>query len=269
LFLVTQLECVVVGAAAVIGFFDPAFGSTIWAWTPAPFNARYLGTIYFATLAPLLAFGISGRWSPGRVVLPMIFTFTTAVAVVMIPYWHEFEWTRPGTYVYWILYLFIPINAAAYLYLLRSFPPADATATSPNRRTLVTVLPNRRTLVTVLALAFAVYGLALLAIPTIAASFWPWPIDAFDGRIYAAVFLAPAVGVWLLRKSGSSAEWKTVGVYLVVLGVLSIVTVIWTNSIVPLPKKVDYHDLGTWAFFTMNVITATVGMWMMRGSGSN
>jgi len=253
LLLVTRIECVVVCTAAVVGFFAPGIGSTIWAWTPAPFNARYLGAIYFATLSPLLVFGVSGRWSPGRVVVPMIFTFTTSVALVMIAYRDQFEWGRPATYIFWFLYLFIPVNSAVYLYLLRTLPSADAEVT----------LPGNRARSSLLALALAIYGLALLLIPSTAASFWAWPVDAFHGRIYAATFLAPAVGVWLLRRSGSRSEWKTVGAFLVTLGVFSIVAVVWTSSGVPLPRKVHYETAGTWAYFALNTLAAIAGAWMM------
>lgn len=70
--------------AAVGLFFLPNLSRNLWAWDVPPFNSRYSGSIYFAALLPLVIFAVLGRWSPGRVVLWMIFTFTRTIAVVML-----------------------------------------------------------------------------------------------------------------------------------------------------------------------------------------
>ena len=102
--IVTIVECFVVAAAGIALFFFPAFAKTAWVWDVPPFNSRYVGAIYFAALLPLIVLAWVARWSPGRVVLWMIFVFTTCIGLVMLMYISKFEWTRFGTPVFWALF---------------------------------------------------------------------------------------------------------------------------------------------------------------------
>ena len=184
---VTWVECGVVASAALLLLTMPKRGGQdIWAWITPPLNARYVGVIYLAALVALLVFAVHGRWNPGRLVLWEIFVFTTAIMVVMLAYAGRFEWARVATWVFWPLYLFLPVNSAVFLWRLR-----DWRAPEP--------LIHARGALTVLALLLGGYGLALLVIPERATDFWPWPVDAFHARIYAATYLTPAAGAWVLR----------------------------------------------------------------------
>ena len=68
-------------------------------------------------------------------------------------------------------------------------------------------------------------AVALLIIPERATEFWPWPVDAFHARIYAAAYLAPAVGAWVLRSGATPEELRTLGITLVTMSVAAIVAV--------------------------------------------
>lgn len=250
--LVTWVECGVVFAAATVLFFAPALGRDVWAWSAAPFNARYIGAIYFAALLPLVVFAWSGRWSPGRVVLWMIFTFTTTIMLAMWVHLDRFEWSRPATWAFWFLYLFLPVNSVVFMVRLRGLRAAQGARLAPAHDAAVLVI----------AVALAVYGAALLLVPQTATAFWPWPVDAFHGRIYAATFITPAVGAALIRREGSAAEYRCVGATLITLGVLSIVAIAWTSAVVAPERKVDYARLGTWAFVALNVLTVAAGAWL-------
>jgi hypothetical protein len=59
---------------------------------------------------------------------------------------------------------------------------------------------------TALALVLGGYGIALLAIPEDATGFWPWPVDAFHARIYAAPVLG---GLALLSAVGRGRYRRT------------------------------------------------------------
>jgi hypothetical protein len=117
---VTWLECVVVASAAALLLTTPKWGGQeVWAWITPPFNPRYVGVIYLAALVPLVILAVTARWSPGRVVFWMIFVFTATIMVVMLAYAGRFEWARFSTWVFWALYLFLPVNSAVFLWRLR------------------------------------------------------------------------------------------------------------------------------------------------------
>ena len=246
---VSWVESAVAFAAGAIMFLTPSTGTRIWAWAPPPFNARFLGAIYFAALVPLLILAAQGRWAPGRVVLWMTFTFTFSIMVTMFFYRDQFEWSRPVAWAFWILLILLPILSAVFLTRLRSWAPADPRALPPP---WIGVLQ-------ILAVLLGSYALALLAIPKVAASFWPWPVDDFHGRIYAAIFAAPAVGAWLVRAFGNRREYITLGLTLATLGLFTVAGMVWTNAIVPPERQVDYGAAGTIAFLVMNAVLIVIG----------
>ena len=246
---VTWVECAVVFAAAAALFFAPAAASQIWAWAPPPFNSRFVGAVYFAALLPLVVMAARGRWAPGRMVLWMIFTFTGSIMVVMFFHGRQFEWGRWATWAFWFLYIFLPITSAVFLYRLRTLRVPDAQAAPGPWPGMIQIL----------AVLLGVYGLALLAIPEAATSFWPWPVDAFHGRIYAATFVTPAVGAWLTRKQANPWEYITLGLTLAILGVFSIAGTIWTSATVAPDRRVDYAAAGTIVFLAMNAVLIVVG----------
>jgi hypothetical protein len=215
-----------------------------------PFNSRYVGAIYFGALLPLLVFAVSGRWAPGRMILWMILTFTAIIGLVMLLHFRSFEWSRPATYGFWFLYLFLPLNAAVFLVVLRRWRSAAAVETPLILRVLLVLL----------ALGLILYGLGLLVAPRLVTFFWPWPIDAFHGRIYAATFITPGVGALVLLRRSAPSERLTLGLTLLTVGSLSIVGVVWTSLFVPAANKVDYLNLGTWAFFLLNLALAFGGL---------
>lgn len=251
--LMTAIECAAVGAAATCLFLFPALAVRIWAWPITPFNSRYMGAIYFAALLPLVAFAVIARWSPGRIVVWMIFAFTTSIGVVMFFYIPVFVWTAPVAWLFWALYLVLPINSAIYLVKLRGWNVAGAQSTAARTRAV---------LLAVLVL-FGLYGLGLLAVPEPLTSFWPWKVDAFHGRIYAASFLTPALGAWIVNRWSSAAERRLLGLTLVVLGVLAIAGTAWTSATLPPARQIDYAHLGPWAFFAINALSTGLGLGLL------
>ncbi|MBI3913639.1 MAG: hypothetical protein HY327_05570 [Chloroflexi bacterium] len=254
--LVTIVESIVVGVTASVLFLLPSLGNVLWAWAIPPFNSRYTGAIYFAALLPLVVFAISGRWSPGRVVLWMIFAFTTSIGIVMLFYIPSFAWDRPGTYAFWFLYIFLPLNSAFFIYRLRDLKVAGGDNT----------LATLRTLLLEITIVLGLYGFGLLIMPEALTAFWPWRIDAFHGRIYAATFITPAVGAWLIHKQSTISERLVLGLTLLTLGVLSLIGVIWTSATVPAANQIDYSNLGTWVFFGMNIVTGLAGFGLISST---
>lgn len=250
--LVIAVECSVVFAAAVLLFFLPDLANDLWPWTIPPFNARFVGAVYFAAYIPLILFWFVPRWIPGRLTLWLILTFTALILVVMLLHRDAFAWGRPATYlVYWPLYIFLPINSAIFLLKYTGMGVAEGYDGPDSLRSVLWIF----------SLLGAAYGVGLLIAPEALTGFWPWPVDAFHGRIYAAAFVTPAAGTWILSfRRRFAVEYLSMGLNLVAGGLLPILGTLWTNAQVPPERQVDFSAAGTWTFLGFFFITGILGI---------
>lgn len=248
---VLAMECSVVFTAGVLLFFLPGLAAELWPWTIPPFNARFVGAVYLAAYVPLILFWFVPRWIPGRFTLWMILTFTALVMLTMFIHWDVFEWNRPSTFlVFWPLYIFLPINSAVFL--LRA--KVDTTRAYEGPAWL-------RTTLSIFALLGGAYGLGLLIAPEFLTRFWPWEVDAFHGRMYAAAFSTPAVAAWILSaRRGYASEYLSLGLNLVAGGFLPVLGTLWTNLSVPPERQLDFSSVGTWIYFGFFFLTGILGI---------
>lgn len=249
--LVLGVECSVVFVAGVLLFFLPGLASDLWAWAIPPFNSRFVGAVYLAAYIPLLLFWLVPRWKPGWLTLWMILTFTTLVMLTMFIHRDVFEWDRLATFIFWPLYIFLPINSAIFL---ARFKEAGA-AKGYDGSTLLRI--------TLLIFAFlgGAYGLGLLLAPEAWTGFWPWEVDAFHARMYAAAFVTPAVAAWILSfRQVIAAEHLSLGMNLVAGGFLPILGTLWTHTQVPAERQIDFASAGTWGFFIFFLLTGLLGI---------
>jgi hypothetical protein len=245
----TAFESVVVFISGAGLFFIPQVIGPLWPWALAPFNARFMGAIYFTALMAAGILAWRGRWSPARVVVPMIFAFTLIVLIISILYFNRF--TNPLSTIFWfVLYIGIPVNAAYHLWLYRDLPPANAVPTPAWLRSLLLLQ----------ALVYGGYGIALLAAPTTFSAFWFWDIDDFHGRVYSVAFITPAVGSFLLARRGSALEFFTVGLTLVVGGIFSIAGAIILDATA---RRIDWGQPGTLLWMSMFPLLGGLGMLML------
>lgn len=249
--LVVAVECSVVFVAGVLLFFLPGLAADLWAWAIPPFNSRFVGAIYLAAYVPLIIFWFVPRWSPGRLTLWMILTFTMLVMFTMLIHRDVFEWDRLATFIFWPLYIFLPINSA--IFLLKSNGTVPTKVFSGPAALRITLL--------VFGFLGGAYGLGLLLAPEALTRFWPWQVDAFHGRMYAAAFVTPAVAAWLLSSTrGLPAEYLSLGLNLVAGGFLPMLGTLWTNLHVPAARQINFGSAGTWLFLTFFLLTAILGI---------
>ena len=249
--LVIAVECSVVFAAGNLLFFLPGMAADLWAWTVPPFNSRFVGAVYLAAYIPLIIFWFIPRWIPGRLTLWMILTFTTLVMVTILTHREVFEWNRLATFIYWPLYIFLPVNSA--IFLLRSKEADIAKRYSPSSMLRMALL--------LFALLGGAYGIGLLIAPEPLTAFWPWDVDAFHARMYAAAFITPAVAAWILSsRRGFAVEYLSFGLNLVAGGFLPILGTLWTNVQVPAARQINLNSPGTWIFFIFFFLTGVLGI---------
>jgi len=248
--LVTFVEVVVLAIAGFGLFFAPDLISPLWPWKLLPFNARFLGAVYAASCLAAIMQTVYARWSPARLVTPMILVFTALIITLSGVYLSLFDFRRWEVWVWFGLYLLIPINAAYHLWLYRNLPPVDATPLPPFARNLLLVE----------AVVLGLYGLALLIIPLTATMIWSWSIDTFHAQLYSVTFLTPAIGAYVLTKGASKLEWQTLGLAQIVLGLFPILGVIIVDASV---HKVVWSAVGTWVWFALFAAMLLGGLWMM------
>jgi hypothetical protein len=239
-------ESAVLAGVAVLLFFAPSAARGRWPWDLLPFNARFLGAVYVASFAAILSLVLVGRWSPARLVAPMILTFTAIVLVVSLVYLDRFQWGRPATAGWFFLYVIVPANAAYYLWLVRDWPPVDLWRPPT---------AIRRALLAAAGVAGG-YGIALLVAPGTTGGFWPWPLDAFQGRLYSAIFVTVAVGIVIVARAAASIELATLGGTLLALGGFAVAGVLVVDADV---HKVDWSSGGTWAWIVIFAAVAACG----------
>jgi hypothetical protein len=225
----------VLAVAWIIPFFFPDTALEELPWDSGPFNIRFIGAVYLACLMAVLVSLSAFRWSPGRVILPMVSVFTGLILVVSLLYTDRFDSAKLGTWIWFVLYVIVPLSAI-YVYLrFRSLPPADPSPTPAAWRTGLLLS----------AAVFGAYGIALLAAPETFTDFWPWEVDAFHGRLYSAIFITVAVAALAISRVAAPIELLLVGLTFLMGGAFSILGLVIVDGS---EGTVDWSALGTWVW---------------------
>lgn len=252
--ILTFIEVVVLFLAGFGLFFAPNLVGQFWPWKLLPFNARFLGAVYAAACLAAIMQTAYARWSPARLVTPMIFIFTAIIIILSFMYLPLFDFQRWEVWVWFLLYIILPVNAAYHLWLYRNLPPVDsAPLTSSAKMILIAQV-----------VILGLYGLALIFIPATAKTIWSWEIDIFHAQLYSVTFITPAIGAYVLTKGATKLEWQTLGVAQIVLGLFPIIGVVIVDASA---KRVDWSAIGTWIWFTLFAAMLITGLWMMRKAG--
>lgn len=242
---VTAFEVSVLIVAGAGLFLFPSFFTQHWAWDLLPFNTRFLGGIYLASMLSAAAIVIYPYWSTGRIVVPMIIIFTSIVLVVSIVYFERFTGPIYAIVLWFILYIVIPINGIAHLWMYREQKPDSDI-----------ILPTiMRYWLWIQSLILGIYGIALILIPQTASAFWTWTLDDFHARLYSVAFITPALGAFLLARFSSSKGLIILGITQLAGGLLPIIgTVIVNNTI----NRIDWLKgdsllwTGLFAYITLS-----------------
>ena len=230
-------------------FFLPQYLRPLWAWEIAPFNARFLGGIYLSAMVPVALMYVSGRWSPTRLVLPAIFTFTFVVLVASIYHIDRFNVAKWQVWIWFALYVTLPASAAYHLWLYRKWPRDHLEATSGKLRVSLQVS----------AVLFGVYGVGLIAAPDFFSGLFPWRLDHFHSQLYSAVFLTGFVMMLTVAKRATRAELMAAGVMEIVFGVSSILGLVIVDREV---HNIDWSATNTIVWLAFLVAITAVGVAM-------
>jgi hypothetical protein len=250
---VTSVEVVVVGITWATLLFVPGWARDQWPWELSPFNAAFLTAVYLSSWIPLVFLTVAPRWSPARPVVWMVFTFTFVVLVASLVDLSRFDGDRWSNFLWWPLYVFLPINSAVHLWLYRRLNPAASEPSSAPRRFALLALAS----------VFGAYGIYLLVAPVDASAWWPWPVDAFHGRIYSAAFFTGMAGCLVIVRSASALERMAMGSIIGALGVVSIASI----AVADLSQnQINWSHAGTLAWSVACLILVAIGIAVAVGS---
>jgi hypothetical protein len=184
----------------------------------------------------------------------MILIFTAIILLVCIIYNNRFDFGRWETWGWFIIYIIIPANAAYYVWLYRNQKPVNPFPL-PNLWRSVFLIPT---------VLLGLYGIGLLIAPESFSSFWPWPIDAFHGRMYSVLYITPALGALLLFGAAASIELLAAGLTQVVGASATILGLVIIDNQV---DKIDWSAVGTWLWigsFAIILLTGIGLLWQFR-----
>jgi len=249
----TVVEVLVLIGAGVGLFFFTDLIRAHWPWEIRPFNARFVGAVYLTSMIAVAMMLAGGRWAPARLVLPMLFAFTFVVLIMSLLGLGNFRYDRLATWVWFVLYIVLPINAAYHIWLYRRLRPADPTPVPAPWRYCLSGL----------GFVLAAYGVAQFFAPEFASAFWPWKIDAFHGQMYSAIFLTGAVGAFVSAHAAAPIEYFTLGITYAVLGIFTILGLVVVDASV---HTVVWAAPGTWVWVVAFAISSILGVVLMRYS---
>ena len=246
----TFVETMVLVVAGFGLFVMPQTFRPLWAWEIAPFSAAFLGAIYISAMVPIAQMYFMGRWSPTRVVLRAIFTFTFIVLLASLYHIESFDFSRPSVWVWFALYFALPASGGYHLWLYRSLP-SDHLPSVPKRWGYI---------LHVTAVMLALYGAGLILLPDMFSSLFPWKLDVFHSRLYSATFITGAVLMVSVAKVATRAEFLAAGMTEAMFGSFSILGLIIVDARV---QKIDWTAVNTVIWLVLLGILALLGLAMI------
>ena len=149
-----------------------------------PLNTRFVAAFYLAGAVGLGLSGLSRHAIDARIFVAGFAVVTSLLLLATLMYWSDF--TADGVPYPWLVsYLVDPVVGAAALWTLGLPRPA---------------LPGTHRLTAIFAAVLVVFGalgVVLLLFPGTAVAHWPWKLTAILARVYAAIFIAFALGAAL------------------------------------------------------------------------
>ena len=251
--LISSLLLLLVGGSL---FFFPEFARSRWVWSLTPFNTRFLGAIYLASLVALSMLLVTHRRAlASRLMVPMMWVFTTVVLVVSCLQIEQFDLTRRTTAIWFGVYAADCLGSSYYLWHYRK---PIFTVSQPLPRRWQRYLQWQ-------AAVLGVYGFGLLLLPAQFGLFWPWPLDALHCQLYSAMFLTGAAGAALLARQATAMELWAFGLIQLTLSGLVLVGVVIVDLAV---RRINWGSFGNWAWMGAVLLLAIAGLALVLASRS-
>ncbi len=203
--LLLYLAAFLVFLAGLVLFVFPLRTAEWFAWTVnPPMTAVFLGAAYWSAAGLEVAGARSASWESARLAVWPVFVFTTLTLGVTLLHLDRFHLSAENgalaqiaTWAWLAIYATVPVAMLVVSWMqIRSRRPAPTSVTA-GRPVLP---PALRLLMVGIAGVLLCYGVALLAVPAYAATWWPWTLSELTAR---------AVGAWLVGLGWSAAQGQS------------------------------------------------------------
>ena len=193
--------------AGLVLFVFPLRTAEWFAWTVnPPMTAVFLGAAYWSSAGLEVTGARSASWDSAKLAVWPVFVFTTLTFGVTLLHLDRFHLSsdaaplaQVATWAWLAIYAIVPVAMLLISWMQvrsRRRVPQSVTMGRP-------VLPLAlRLLLMGIAGVLLIYGVALLAVPTPAATWWPWPLSELTAR---------AVGAWLVGLGWAAAQGQLSG----------------------------------------------------------
>jgi hypothetical protein len=191
--------------AGLVLFVFPLRTGEWFAWTVnPPMTAVFLGAAYWSSAGLELTGARSANWDSARLAVWPVFVFTTLTLGVSLLHLDRFHLApataliaQMATWAWLAIYAIVPVAMLVISRMqIRSRRPAPRSVTA-GRPVLPAAL---RLLLMGIAAVLLLYGVALLAVPVPAATWWPWQLSELTGR---------AIGAWLVGLGWAAAQGQS------------------------------------------------------------
>ncbi|MDQ0633733.1 thioredoxin reductase [Arthrobacter pascens] len=188
--------------AGLVLFVFPLRTAEWFAWTVnPPMTAVFLGAAYWSAAGLEVTGARSSSWNSARLAVWPVFVFTTLTFGVTLFHLDRFHLSpdaatlaQVATWAWLAIYAIVPVAMLIISRIqIRSLRPAPKSVTA-GRPVLPVAL---RLLLIGIAAVLLLYGVALLAVPVPAATWWPWQLSELTAR---------AIGAWLVGLGLAAAQ---------------------------------------------------------------
>lgn len=200
----------------------------------SPLSARFIAGLYVGGGVIILIVAFVHWAVDARIALYCLSVITILVLIMTFVYWHAF--TVDGTPWLWLItYIVDPIVAPLALVTLGVLGAAE-----PGRHRLTALFAGQ-------AFVFGGAGIALMIAPDAMLTAWPWGLTRTLSRVYAAFFLAFAVGAVL-----AAGERRVAAVRPFLIGSIALLVATLGATLVH-PARID-HGLSRWLWFGAHAV---------------
>jgi hypothetical protein len=223
-----------------------------FAWTIHPsLTAAYLGGVYWAACAGVVAAARRQLWADARSIIPAAFTFTTLTTIATFIHLDKFHTGSPRAWLWIAVYVLTPPALVILWFRQQRVAGPDPPRLKPYAPWVSAVMLVQG------AVALGVGG-ALYIAPGDTSDIWPWTLTPLTARAVGAGLLGLAfASAWALRER----DWERIGgpsISFLVFGVLELF------ALARFHNTVTWDDWQTWALVALLASFLVLGVESIR-----